>query len=292
MKGAPAGAGAHPDRDAGVRADTHAGRPAHRAGDGSARARSPAARVQPVGAAAPRTGSAPGRSTRSFPLMIFCAGFGTRMGALTRSRPKPLIPLAGRALLDHALDLADAAHAAPIVVNTHYLGEQIADHVARRPDIAISDERAQILDTGGGLRAALPLLGPGPVMTLNPDALWRGPNPLRLLAQAWEPDRMDALLLVRPRAGLPGRSGSADFTLDHGRIRRTRGPAGVVYLGAQILCPQRLSAIPEPVFSLNRLWDEMIAAGRAHALEYPGTWCDIGTPEGLALAESMLRGGG
>lgn len=224
-----------------------------------------------------------------FPLMIFCAGFGTRMRALTRERPKPLVELGGRTLLDRALALAAEAGAAPVVVNTHYLGGQIARHLAGRPDIAISDESGLILDTGGGLRAALPLLGPGPVMTLNPDALWIGPNPLRLLAAAWEPGRMDALLLVRRREGLPGRRGGADFTLDGDRVRRARGEGGgMVYLGAQILQTGGLARIPERVFSLNRLWDGMIEAGRACALEYPGEWCDIGSPEGLAQAAAML----
>lgn len=229
--------------------------------------------------------------------MIFCAGFGTRMGALTRDRPKPLVELAGRTLLDRALDLAAGVGAGPVVVNTHYLGEQIARHLVGRPGIRLSEERGAILDTGGGLRAALPLLypdpepdsGPGPVMTLNPDALWLGPNPLRLLADVWEPGRMDALLLVGRREGLPGRSGGADFTLDHGRIRRATGSEGVVYLGAQILRTEGLARIPEPVFSLNRLWDDMTRDGRAHALAYPGEWCDIGSPEGLAHAESMLK---
>lgn len=224
--------------------------------------------------------------------MLFAAGFGTRMRDLTQTRPKPLIPVAGRTLLDRALDLADAAGAAPVAVNVHYLGAQIEDHLAARPDVRISDESAAILETGGGLRAALPLLGPGPVMTLNPDVVWRGPNPLSLLAAAWNPDRMDALLLVKDRAGLPGRRGNADFTLDGGRISRATGGEGVVYLGAQILQPGGLAAIPDTAFSLNRLWDRVIAAGRAHALPYPGQWCDVGSPEGLAEAEAMLAEGG
>lgn len=229
---------------------------------------------------------------RTFPLMLFAAGFGTRMGALTAARPKPLIPVAGRPLLDRALDLAEGVQAGPVVVNTHYLGDQIAGHLAGRP-VRISDETGEILETGGGLRKALPLLGAeaagAAVMTLNPDVVWRGPNPLGLLAAAWDPARMDALLLVRDRAGLPGRKGGPDFTMDSaGRITRAAGPEGVVYLGAQILKPAGLAGIGAQVFSLNRLWDAMIAQGRAFALAYPGSWCDVGSPEGLAEAEALL----
>lgn len=224
----------------------------------------------------------------SLPLMLFAAGFGTRMRALTADRPKPLIEVAGRSLLDRALDLAREAGAGPIVVNTHYLGTQIADHLAGS-EVRISDEADQILETGGGLRKALPLLGAAPVLTLNPDVVWTGGNPLLALARAWDPARMDALLLVKPRAGLPGRKGNADFTLDaEGRIARATGIEGHVYLGAQILRTEGLAAIPDQVFSLNKLWDRMIASGRAFALEWPGGWCDVGSPEGLAGAEALL----
>ena len=130
--------------------------------------------------------------------MLFAAGFGTRMGELTRSRPKPLIPVAGRALLDHALDLAAGAGLSRQVVNAHYLAEQVVAHLDGR-GIPVAVETPEILDTGGGLRAALPLLGPGPVFTLNTDAVWTGPNPLVTLAGAWDPARMDALLLLMRR---------------------------------------------------------------------------------------------
>jgi MurNAc alpha-1-phosphate uridylyltransferase len=222
--------------------------------------------------------------------MIFAAGFGTRMGALTADRPKPLIPVAGRPMIDRALDLAEAAGAAPVVVNLHYRGQQIADHLAGR-DVRLSWERGPILETGGGLRHALPLLGPGPVATLNPDALFTGPNPLIALRGAWDPARMEALVLVAPAAELrPG--GPADFTLKHdSRIRRhaAGGGTGYLYLGAQILQPEALSQIPDAVFSLNRFWDLCIARGTAFGLGYPGGWCDVGTPAGLARAEALLQ---
>jgi MurNAc alpha-1-phosphate uridylyltransferase len=226
--------------------------------------------------------------------MLFAAGFGTRMRPLTEALPKPLIPVAGRPLIDRALDLARGAGAGPIVVNTHYRGAQIAAHLAGAADVAISDEPGEILETGGGLRQALPLLGEGPVMTLNPDAVWRGANPLAALAGAWDADRMDALLLVQEAGRVRGRGGRADFTrAPDGRLARARdGEAGVVYLGAQILRTGGLAQVPERVFSLNRLWDRMIAEGRLYGLPYAGDWCDVGSLEGLAEAEAMLAGGG
>ena len=226
-------------------------------------------------------------------LMIFAAGFGTRMGALTATRPKPLIKVAGCALLDHALDLAEGAGIGRIAVNLHYRGEQIAAHLAQRPDIALSWERDQILETGGGLRQALPLLGVGPVFTLNSDAVWTGPNPLVTLKSAWHPD-MGALLLLAPPDRLRGHSGQGDFRMDaDGRISRCpKGAAGLVYLGAQIIEPAGLQDIPDPVFSLNLLWDRMIAEGRAFGVLHPGGWCDVGRPEGIAEAEAMLREAG
>jgi len=225
---------------------------------------------------------------RRFPLMLFAAGFGTRMGALTADRPKPLIPVAGQALIDHALALADAVEADPRVANLHYLGDQIARHLAGR-GVALSWERGAILETGGGLRAARPLLGPGPVMTLNTDAVWTGQNPLAQLAAAWRDDAMDALLLLLPAAQARGHHGSGDFLLDSGRrLTRANGGAGAVYLGAQIVRTETLLDIPDQVFSLNRIWDRMIADGRAFGLIHQGGWCDVGRPEGISEAEAML----
>lgn len=228
----------------------------------------------------------------SFPLMLFAAGFGTRMGALTAQRPKPLIPVAGQSLLDRALALADEAQAQPIVVNVHYLADQIRAHLSGR-NIAISDESGQILETGGGLRAALPLLGNAEtVMTLNPDVVWKGPNPLDHLAAHWDPAQMDALLLVRPRANLPGRKGNADFVMAGSAqvspITRAQSPEGVVYLGAQLVKTEGLNPIKDTAFSLNILWNKMIESGKLYALIYPGDWCDVGSPEGLAEAETIL----
>ena len=217
-------------------------------------------------------------------LMIFAAGFGTRMGALTADRPKPLIEVAGRPLIDHALDLTKGLSLTK-VVNTHYLGDMLAAHLEGR-DVHISHE-PEILDTGGGLRQALPTLGSGAVFTMNADVIWKGPNPLDLLSAAWDPARMDALLMCVPLARAVGRKGGGDFSIaPDGQISRS---GDLVYTGVQILKTEGLAAIPDPVFSLNRLWDQMIADGRACALEYPGNWCDVGHPEGIQLAEELIR---
>ncbi|MDR0809775.1 MAG: nucleotidyltransferase family protein [Gemmobacter sp.] len=224
-------------------------------------------------------------------LMLFAAGLGTRMGALTAARPKPMIEVAGRPLIDHALDQAGGI--ARVVVNLHYRPDCIRAHLEGRPGIAFSDESDEILETGGGLRAALPLLGDDPIFTLNTDAVWTGANPLDELAAAWQPDRMDALLLLLPAREATGYRGAGDFVLDpQGRITRAAGAAGHAYLGAQIVKTGRLHEIPERVFSLNRIWDMAIAEGRAFGTVHRGGWCDIGRPEGIALAETLLRGSG
>lgn len=219
--------------------------------------------------------------------MLFAAGFGTRMGALTANQPKPMIKVAGKPLIEHALDLAKTAGISKTVVNLHYLGDQIESHLQNR-DITLSWERDRILETGGGLKAALPLLGDGPVLTLNTDAVWSGQNPLSQLLDVWDPAKMDALLLLLPAEKALGHSGTGDFLLDdQGRISRANGAKAPIYLGAQILKTEALYAISEPVFSLNRLWDIAIANQRAYGLLHHGGWCDVGRPEGIALAESL-----
>lgn len=225
----------------------------------------------------------------SFPLMIFAAGFGTRMGALTKDRPKPLIPVAGRALIDHALDVAAGAGVGRIVVNTHYRADQIAAHLAGR-NAAISHEADRILETGGGLKHALPLLGEGPVAILNSDGIWTGANPLQTLAAAWDAARMEALLLLLPLEKTRAHGPTGDFRVDaEGRLSRGVGGEDHVYIGAQILDPARVRATPEDVFSLNRTWNQMIAAGTAFGVLHPGDWCDVGHPEGIAEAERLLH---
>lgn len=225
------------------------------------------------------------------PLMLFAAGLGTRMGQLTATRPKPLIPVAGKPLIDHALALAEAADINRIVANSHYLPEQIEAHLAPR-GIAVSRETPRILETGGGLRQALPLLGDDPVLTLNTDAVWTGRNPLRQLIDAWDGARMDGLLLLLPVAKATGHTGTGDFVMESdGRLARAFGRSGPVYLGAQIVKTAGLAGIAEEVFSLNLLWDRMISEGRLFGLVHDGGWCDVGRPEGIAMAENLLRSG-
>jgi MurNAc alpha-1-phosphate uridylyltransferase len=216
--------------------------------------------------------------------MLFAAGLGTRLRPLTLNKPKPLIEVGGKALIDHALDLADGV--GRIVVNLHYLPGQIRSHLAGRQQIVFSDESETILETGGGLKHALPLLAADPVFTLNTDAIWAGPNPLDRLAAAWDPTTMDALLLLIPRERASGHAGAGDFHLGtDGRV--TRGP-GLIYSGAQILSTGRVAATGDAVFSLNRIWDEMAAGGRLYGTVFDGNWCDVGRPESIALAEAML----
>jgi len=223
-------------------------------------------------------------------LMIFAAGLGTRMGALTRTRPKPLLEVAGRPLIDHALALGREAGVPRIVVNTHAHGEQLQAHLARMaPEVRVSHEPER-LETGGGLKRALPLLGDGPVLTLNADMVWRGPNPLALLAAAWRPGD-GALLALLPRAAAVGHAGIGDFFLraDASLDRRGTAPAAdFVYAGAGVIDPAAVAAFPGEVFSLNPVWDALRAEGRLRGIVYPGGWVDVGRPEGIALAEEEL----
>lgn len=218
------------------------------------------------------------------PLMIFAAGRGTRMGDLTRTRPKPMIEVAGQPLIDHAIALGRAAGATRIVANTHHLRHVIERHLAAK-GVVISAETEGLLDTGGGLRAALPHLGAGPVFTLNADAIWTGPNPLAALSRAWRPG-MGAVLSVVPLSRAHGRKGGGDFAMGaDGRLRRG---GDLVYTGAQIIDPACLDAVPDRVFSLLRVWTELAAEGRLHGVLHAGRWADVGHPDGIAEAEGLL----
>ena len=219
-------------------------------------------------------------------VMIFGAGLGTRMGALTRSRPKPLIEVAGRPLIDHAVALAREADIARIVVNTHAHAGQLAAHLARTaPEVRVSHEPV-LLETGGGLKRALPLLGPGPVFTLNADMVWTGPNPLAALARAWQGD--GALLALVPRAAATGHAGAGDFFLAPLRRRGDAPAAPFVYAGAQIIDPAALAGFEDEIFSLNPVWTALLAQGRLGAIVHPGGWVDVGRPEGIALGDALL----
>jgi MurNAc alpha-1-phosphate uridylyltransferase len=217
--------------------------------------------------------------------MLFAAGFGTRMGHLTWHRPKPLIPVAGRPLIDHALSLVQAANTGTVVANLHYRADLLEAHL-QGSGVRTIREHPDILDTGGGLRNALALLGPDPVVTMNTDAVWAGPNPIDMLENAWEPDRMDALLVCVPVAQAKGHVGVGDFKIaQDGQLARG---TDTVYSGVQILKTDLLHDVLETFFSLNVIWNRMAAKGRLFGLGYSGQWCDVGHPEGIAEAETML----
>ena len=222
--------------------------------------------------------------------MVFAAGFGTRMAPLTDTVPKPLIPVSGKPLIDHALGLL--GDVATVVVNTHYRAEQIEQYLADRP-VTCLREHPDVLETGGGLKNALPLLGDGPVLTLNSDVIFSGGNPVDALHAAWDPDRMDALLTLIPIENTVEYAGVGDFILNAtGRITRrgSHDTAPFVYGSVQIVKTDMLEQVSQTAFSLNVIWDQMIAQGRAFGLPYDGRWVDVGRPEGIAIAESVLAG--
>lgn len=230
--------------------------------------------------------------------MVLAAGFGLRMRPLTLTTPKPLIPVAGRSMLDRALDHFAAAGVETAVVNAHYLGQRIAMHVAMRMSqgrdklgILLSHEET-ILDTGGGVMQALRDLAPDPFYVANGDILWRdGVTPaLRRMAEAWNDDAMDALLLVHDKDRAIGYDGAGDFDLASSKLARRSGDsAPFVFTGVQILHPRLFAGAPPGAFSLNQLYDKAAAAGRLHGLLHDGDWYHIGTPDGLALAERHLK---
>lgn len=226
--------------------------------------------------------------------MLLAAGLGARMGVLTKDKPKPLVEVAGRPLIDLALDALAAAGISEVVVNLHYKAERIEAHLERRsrPRIVFSRE-AERLETGGGVAKALPHLGPGRFFVLNGDILWRdGATPaLARLAAAWDDERMDALLLVYPRARIEGFEGRGDFSLDAaGRLARGADGAPYVFTGIQLLHARLFCGCPAGPFSLNRLYDRAGLSGRLFGLVHDGLWLHAGSPEELARAEARLTG--
>jgi N-acetyl-alpha-D-muramate 1-phosphate uridylyltransferase len=225
--------------------------------------------------------------------MVLAAGLGTRMRPLTETTPKAMLKVAGRPLLDHAIDRCVEGGAKRVVVNVHHLSDQIETHLAQKttPRIVVSFENTRLMDTGGGVRRALPLLGPAPFLVLNADAIWTGPAPARALADAWAAADVDALLLLVPRERAAAYDRPGDFDLDaQGRpARRTGETAAYVYTGAQMLRPETIGAFQdgEP-FSMNRVWDALLRRGRLGAVVQEGGWVDVGTPAGLEAAEAAL----
>jgi MurNAc alpha-1-phosphate uridylyltransferase len=226
--------------------------------------------------------------------MVLAAGLGLRMRPITETRPKPLVGLAGRTLLDRALDALDQAGVEQAVVNTHYLGAMIEVHLAgrARPRTVLSPED-ELLETGGGVARALPHLGGDPFYVVNADIAWTdGATPaLARLAAAWRDEAMDALLLLHPTDAATGYDGSGDFFLEDGGALRRRGDADrapYVFTGVQILHPRLFAGAPAGRFSLTVLYDRAREAGRLAGIVHDGDWHHIGTPAGLAEAEARL----
>lgn len=226
---------------------------------------------------------------------VLAAGKGERMRPLTQAVPKPLVPLAGKQLIDHVLDRLAAAGITRAVVNVHHLAGQIEKHVASResPKVVISDERDALLDTGGGVLRALPKLGPAPFLIHNSDSVWIegiGSN-LERLMDGWDDAAMDSLMLVAPVATSIGYEGSGDFHMDAtGRLTRQSGArvAPFVFAGVSIAHPRLFDGAPQGPFSLNRLWDRAIEKGRLFGVRLEGVWMHVGTSQAVADAEAAI----
>jgi MurNAc alpha-1-phosphate uridylyltransferase len=227
--------------------------------------------------------------------MVLAAGLGERMRPLTEKLPKPLVAVAGKPLIDHVLDRLAAQGVERAVVNVHYLADLIEKHVASRkaPQIVISDERAKLLDTGGGVVKALPKLGTEPFFHINSDTIWiDGVRPnLERLAETFDAETMDALLLLAATSDSIGYAGRGDFTMaTDGRLKRRpeRELAPFVYAGAALLRPELFKDAPDGAFSLTALFDRAAAAGRLHGLRLEGVWMHVGTPGAIAEAEAAI----
>ena len=229
--------------------------------------------------------------------MILAAGLGKRMRPLTASQPKPLVRVAGKALIDHALDRLADAGVGRAVVNVHYLADALEAHVLARtsPQVTVSDERALLLETGGGMAKALPQL-PDPFFALNADNIWLdGPKSAFYdLSRRWDPERMDALLLVVPHARAMNFAGTGDFHMDPlGRLLRRRDGrvAPFIFTGIQLVSHRLLRDAPEGPFSTNLLWNRAIEEGRLYGLSFTGLWFEVGTPQMIRPTEEALTGG-
>jgi MurNAc alpha-1-phosphate uridylyltransferase len=229
--------------------------------------------------------------------MVMAAGLGKRMRPLTATRPKPLIEVAGKPLLDHVLDRLKAAGVEKVVINVHYLPDSLEAHLARQSNgmqIVISDERDELLETGGGLVRAEPLIDTDPFLSVNSDNLWvDGPaDALKLLASHWHGDKMDALLLLVPQARAQNHRGQGDFHMDRqGRLKRRRPShvAPFVFTGVQMLSKRILRDPPSGPFSTNVFWDRAIAEGRCFGAVHQGLWFDVGTPQSIRATEAVLK---
>ncbi len=225
--------------------------------------------------------------------MILAAGLGVRMRPLTNDRPKPLIEVAGKPLIDYCMDRLREAGVQRVVVNGHYRAEQILQWSQQQaaPEVVFSDEQAEILDTGGGIAKALPLLGRQSFFVLNSDSFWidgRVPALSRLRA-AWDDTTMDCLLLLCHVDRTIGYDGRGDFRLERdGRLSRQQGSGALAYIGGYLLHPRLFAGVAVEKFSMNVLWDKAISEGRLHGIAHSGKWLHVGTPAAIALAEAEL----
>ncbi|MCB8819488.1 nucleotidyltransferase family protein [Microvirga rosea] len=227
--------------------------------------------------------------------IVLAAGLGKRMLPITATMPKPLVKVGGRTLIDFALDRLHEAGIATVVVNVHHFADMLEAHLRTRkvPHIVISDERDAVLETGGGVRKALPLLGSGPFITFNSDSIWiegSRPNLLRLM-EAWNPEKMDVLMLVAPLSTSIGYEGLGDFSMDSaGRLERRKGSETVpfVYAGVAIMRPELVVDTPDGPFSANFFYDRAIARDRLYGLRLDGQWLHVGEPQAIAEAEECL----
>ena len=230
--------------------------------------------------------------------MVLAAGLGTRMRPLTDDRPKALVEVGGRALIDHMLDRLAEADVTRAVVNVHAFADRLEAHLrtrSRAPSLMISDERTRLLETGGGLKAAAGLLGTAPVFTANIDAVWieRGEPALGALARAFDPERMDACLLVTRTDRALGLDGPGDFFIDAGgrlAFRDGAPDAPYAFCGVQVFKPALAAAEPDAVFSTSRIWRRLAAQGRLYGVELDGEWMHVGDPAARLAAEARLAG--
>lgn len=231
--------------------------------------------------------------------MLMAAGLGKRMRPLTATRPKPLVRVAGKPLMDHALDRMQAGGIRRVVVNVHYLADTVEAHLRSRRngmEHVVSDERAKLLETGGGLVKAKPLLGDQPFFCVNSDNIWvDGPiETFAMMRRMWDPARMDALLLLVPLSRATCHGGQGDFHMDAmGRLSRRKQAhvAPFVFTGIQLMKPDLITDPPADVFSTNVFWNRAIASGRLYGVAHQGLWFDVGTPAAIPVVEAMLAHG-
>ncbi|GGE15603.1 mannose-1-phosphate guanylyltransferase [Aureimonas endophytica] len=228
--------------------------------------------------------------------MVLAAGLGKRMRPITSTIPKPLVEIRGKALIDYGLDALERAGVSRAVVNVHYLADLMQAHLRRRDgiEIVVSDERDELLESGGGIVRALPLLGPDPFYVINADTFWIDGyrDNLQLMAELWDPRRMDVLLLIAEMRQATGYEGRGDFTMDvEGRLKRVpeRDMSPFIYAGAAIVKPELFAGMAEEKFSLNRIFDTAIENERLFGVRLDGLWLTVGTPDAIPAAEAAFK---